>query len=235
MRGSVEDSRPWALVPVKRFSEAKQRLATALTPGERAELARAMLHDVLAVLSRATTLAGVLVVTPDTQAAALAHGYGAIVRDDPLEQGTTAAVRQGLEVLQEQGRPGVLVVPGDVPFLTSLEIREVVDTLHRAPLVLVPATRDGGTNLLAGTLPLSIAPAFGTGSFARHLAAARSQGIEPVLMCLKGLGHDVDTPADLVRPPSRAIRTCAALDRISRPAPAPCSGRSLPTEEPLTT
>lgn len=232
MRGSVEDSRPWALVPVKRLSQAKQRLATALTPAERAELARAMLHDVLAVLSRATTLAGVLVVTPDAEAAALARGYGAIVRDDPLEQGTNTAVRQGLEFLQEQGRPGVLVVPGDVPFLTSLEIREVVDTLHRAPLVLVPATRDGGTNLLAGTLPLSIAPAFGTGSLARHLAAARARDIEPALMHLKGLGHDVDTPADLVWPPSRAVRTCAALDRISaprrRPAPAgACLPRSL--------
>ena len=40
-------SRVWAVVPVKRFSHAKERLALVLSQPERARLARAMLQDVL--------------------------------------------------------------------------------------------------------------------------------------------------------------------------------------------
>lgn len=48
----------WAIVPAKRFSEAKTRLAPVLTRSERSQLARAMLHDVMTVLSSVKELAG---------------------------------------------------------------------------------------------------------------------------------------------------------------------------------
>ncbi|MGB8038634.1 MAG: 2-phospho-L-lactate guanylyltransferase, partial [Pseudolabrys sp.] len=39
-------NRIWAVIPVKRFSTAKARLASVLDIGERAELARVMFEDV---------------------------------------------------------------------------------------------------------------------------------------------------------------------------------------------
>ena len=41
----------WAMVPVKNLEHAKQRLADVLRAAERSELFRAMLEDVLSVLT----------------------------------------------------------------------------------------------------------------------------------------------------------------------------------------
>ena len=49
----------WAVVPVKNLQDAKQRLASVLSAGERLELFRAMLEDVLSALSECRGLAGV--------------------------------------------------------------------------------------------------------------------------------------------------------------------------------
>lgn len=235
MTAHVARLRPWAVVPVKAFAQAKRRLAPVMAPDERAALARAMLHDVLAALAGSDDLAGILVITSDPAAAELVRDYGAVVRPDGLDQGTNAAVCQGLRVLQRHRQKGAMIVPGDVPFITRAEIGEVVDAMTARPLVLVPATRDGGTNLLAGALPLPIAPAFGTGSFSRHLAAARSCGIDPAVIRLQGLGRDIDVAGDLASPAEGAPRSRALINRFAPLAPTPSRGWSLPNEEPLTT
>ena len=67
----------WAVVPVKEFEGAKQRLSSCLSPEERRALATIMLEDVLDALSAVKQLAGVLVVTVDPVARSLAGRYGA--------------------------------------------------------------------------------------------------------------------------------------------------------------
>jgi hypothetical protein len=58
----------WAVVPVKERDRAKERLAPLLPPEMRQALALAMLEDVLAALTSAAGLAGLLVVTVDPAA-----------------------------------------------------------------------------------------------------------------------------------------------------------------------
>ena len=53
----------WAVIPVKETAGAKQRLAAAVPAHLRKELALTMLEDVLAAVSRADGLAGILLVT----------------------------------------------------------------------------------------------------------------------------------------------------------------------------
>jgi len=65
-----------AAVPVKDLENAKQRLVRLLTPGERSELARAMLGDVLRAL-KAARLDRVWVVTRELAVAMIAHPLGA--------------------------------------------------------------------------------------------------------------------------------------------------------------
>mgnify|MGYP001183629231 FL=1 len=57
----------WAVVPVKAFASAKQRLSGVLTGSQRAELARAMLQDVIATLRATTRISRILVVTNDIE------------------------------------------------------------------------------------------------------------------------------------------------------------------------
>jgi 2-phospho-L-lactate guanylyltransferase len=207
----------WALVPVKGFSRAKTRLAAVLGHAERAMLASAMLADVLEALARTEGLAGVLVVTGDTEAAAIAESFGAEVLADPVESGTNAAVLRGLHALGARRASSAVVVPGDLPFVTPAELNRVLAALNRAPVVLVPAARDGGTNVLALSPPDIITPAFGRDSFACHLAAATAVRIEPVVLTLDGAGHDIDVAADLVLDAgySGGRRTRACLSRFA--------------------
>ena len=82
----------YAVVPVKDTQQAKQRLAGVLDRAQRQELALAMLEDVLAVLARVDELAGILVVTADAAAAAIAAHYRAGVMEEGAHDGHTGAV-----------------------------------------------------------------------------------------------------------------------------------------------
>jgi 2-phospho-L-lactate guanylyltransferase len=185
----------WAIVPVKRLSRAKQRLASVLSRNERAKLARTMLHEVLTTLCATPGIAGTIVVTGDPMVANLATLFDARVVADVMETGINAAVQQGLKTLDASS--AALIVPADVPFATASDLRDVIGELDRHPIVLAPALSDGGTNALALRSPHLIVPSFGDGSFARHHALAQDCGIDCGVVRAEGLGRDLDCPEDL--------------------------------------
>jgi 2-phospho-L-lactate/phosphoenolpyruvate guanylyltransferase len=206
----------WAIVPAKRFSQAKARLASVLTRSERSQLARAMLHDVMAVLSSVEEFAGILVVSGDPFVAEVVRPFGARLVHDVLEAGVNDAVRQGLSALVTDRMAGALIVPGDVPFVTPAETQAVLHAMTEWTIVLTPALRDSGTNCLAMADPCAIQPCFGEGSFIAHQAAARRAGIAYGVCRLDGLGHDIDCPDDLVTGPRRpGSRTGGLLDELN--------------------
>jgi 2-phospho-L-lactate guanylyltransferase len=206
----------WALVPIKRLDRAKSRLAPSLGPGERKALAGATLCDVLGTLARVDALAGILVVTNDVEAASIATGFGAVVIPDLVEDGVNSAVQLGICWLHNKQKAGVIVVPADVPFVTVNELMAVLAATRSSPVVIVPATRDGGTNILALLPPVLMPPAFGPDSFARHVAAALSIGFAPKILLLDGAGHDIDVAVDLVFDAGEGVasRTRACLERF---------------------
>ncbi|WP_432289419.1 2-phospho-L-lactate guanylyltransferase (plasmid) [Aminobacter sp. BA135] len=221
-----------ALVPVKRLGWAKSRLAPHLTTGERNCLAEAMLRDVLDVLSKVPQLGGIAVITSDTAVASIANDYNAVVIDDLDDAGINNAVRRGQRALAAEGHAGVLVIPGDIPFLSAQEIELALSALADCNVVITPANRDGGTNLLGFSPPHVMDPSFGLHSFRRHLAIARAMGLEVVVLPLEGAGHDIDVPADLWSDTDGpAIQTRRLLARLGKDVPPACPG---PTQEPLS-
>jgi 2-phospho-L-lactate guanylyltransferase len=192
-----------AVLPVKSFSRAKQRLGAAIGSPEREELAAAMVGDVLEALAAVDEIADVFVVTAEPLAARAAEEAGAHVVDDPEEAGQSAAAARGIDAALVRGAERVLLVPGDCP---ALDPREVTALLaRRGGVVIVPDRHGSGTNALLLEPPQVMPPSFGAGSFARHAALARAAGAEVKVAELPSLGLDVDTPADLA-----ALR--AALD-----------------------
>jgi 2-phospho-L-lactate guanylyltransferase len=214
----------WAIVPAKRFNQAKARLAPVLSRPERAQLARAMLDDVMTVLGSVKQFAGILVVSGDPLVAEAVRPFGARLVYDILETGVNDAVRQGLGALTTDREAGAVIIPGDVPFVTSAEIQTILRAMTEQAIVLTPALRDSGTNCLAMTDPSAIEPCFGEDSFVAHQAAARRAGIACGVCRLDGLGHDIDCPDDLVTglrwPESRTGRLLEEWDVASRVARA---------------
>lgn len=188
----------WAVLPIKDFAAAKQRLAGVLAPTERHALVHAMFTDVLDALAAAPDLAGILVVAPEGEAAQIARRQGARVLVETEPRGLSAAVDMAMAWLAARGASGALVVPGDVPRLRPADIAELLGRHGDAPAVtIVPAGDEGGSNALACSPPGIIPLAYGPGSFARHCALARARGIEPNVVHLARLALDIDRPEDL--------------------------------------
>lgn len=186
-----------AAVPVKDFVNAKTRLRRALSPAERAALARAMLRDVLRALQTAR-LNAVWVVTGDEEVAATAEAFGARVLREPSARGHTGAVALAQAHLTRDSDIFV-TVPGDVPCVTAGEIDELVANIgaRRPAAVLVPSRSGLGTNGVALAPPAALPLRFGEPSFETHLRAAQEAGLAPRVTHLPGLALDIDTPDDL--------------------------------------
>jgi 2-phospho-L-lactate guanylyltransferase len=188
----------WAVVPVKGGAGAKQRLGDAVAPDLRRRLALAMAEDVLAALTATPGLRGVIVVTADAAARALAERYGARVITEGADAGQTGAVAAAARALAREGRGAMLTIPGDVPLITPEEAARVIAAHDRVPdFVIAPAHDERGSNAILCAPPEAVPLTFGNDSFRPHLAAARRAGLEPKILHLPGIGLDIDNPADL--------------------------------------
>jgi 2-phospho-L-lactate/phosphoenolpyruvate guanylyltransferase len=184
-----------AILPVKSFGAAKQRLATALGAGSRQALARAMFSDVLASLRRVSALDAVAVVTADRVAESAALGERVHVLRDTEQAGQSHAALIGIRYALDAGFDRVLLVPGDTPLLDPAE---VADLLERLPAVAIVPDRHGtGTNALLLSPPDVFEPSFGPESLARHTSAARAASAAYSVERVPTLALDVDTPEDL--------------------------------------
>lgn len=200
----------WALLPVKNTVDAKQRLIPSLTPDERQSLFTAMLRDVLAALAGSHLLSGIVVLTRDFKAGALAREYGAEVVAEPANDGHSSAIARGAEYLIEHGRQAMLALPGDLPLLTSKEVDTLVASLTTAPgFSIAPSSDELGSNGLLASPPNLVEFAFGDDSFRPHVARARAAGVQPTILHLDGFALDVDQPDDLRRFAARASDTHA--------------------------
>ncbi len=226
-----------AILPVKRFAEAKQRLGDSVADTLRADLTRAMVGDVLVALSRTESLDRTIVVTREDAVAAAAAYLGASVVADGAERGQSAAVALGVQSALEAGLERVLCIPGDCPALDPAELDALLTGAGRG-VVIVPDRHGTGTNGLLLTPPDAIAPSFGPDSCERHRALARAAGascrVEPVTSLLL----DIDTGADLAvlrerlaGEQVRAARTRVVLG-LSRPADR-VRGDSAPGDAPV--
>lgn len=206
----------WGLVvPVKRLSVAKSRLA-AYGERTRRELALAFAADVVAAAADCEVVAEILVVTDDPDARQVLAALGARVAPDDPDAGLNPALEHGAELLRS-GRPGlgVVTVSADLPALRAHDLAAALAAVPAGGRAFVADSTGSGTTLLAASAPAPLAPAYGPGSRARHLASGALE-----LAGAPGLRRDVDTPEDLrdalaLGVGSRTTAAAAALTRRS--------------------
>lgn len=207
-----------AVLPVKRFDAAKQRLATGIEGERRRALAAAMVADVLEAIGAARTIERTIVVSGDPVAQELAASAGAEVVPDPEDAGHVEAALAGVARAEVEGASCVVLLPGDCPLLDPRELDRLLTGVPERYVGIVPDRHGSGTNALVLSPPGAIVPAFGEGSRERHVAAARTAGIPFEVEELPSLALDLDTPADVVAltraleaRPGGAKRTAKAL------------------------
>jgi 2-phospho-L-lactate guanylyltransferase len=195
-----------AVLPVKSFGRAKQRLRPAGV--DRAELAAAMVGDVLEALGAVRGLDGIVVVSAEDLAGRTA---GIEWVHDPVEAGQSAAALRGVRTAVARGAQRVLLVPGDCPAMHPAEVDELLASAEPG-VVIVPDRHGSGTNALLIDPPAVLTPSFGPGSFARHAALAHAAGATVRVGRLPSLELDVDTPGDLA-----ALRAALAAGHGAAP------------------
>ncbi|MDO8390765.1 MAG: 2-phospho-L-lactate guanylyltransferase [Actinomycetota bacterium] len=178
------------LVPVKRFADAKARLAAVLAPADRERLARWTAERVVAAAGELP----VFVACDDEGVAEWATTHGASVLWHP-GVGLNAAVANSVAELRVRGAGHVVVAHGDLP-----RARSLAGTIIPRTITLVPDARDDGTNVIAVPTDVPFEFAYGAGSFHRHLAAAVAAGMPVAVRRDPLLAIDIDTPSDLAHP-----------------------------------
>lgn len=178
---------PAVLVPVKAFHRAKLRLAPALSPERRQELARSMATHVVRSAGRLP----VAVVCDDEAVAGWAESLGAAVIWEP-GRGLNQAVSEGVRQLREWAVTTVIVAAGDLPLATDLEWVAEFDGI-----TLVPDRREDGTNVIGVPRGTTFTFSYGPGSFARHLEHSRRLEVAVRVVRSPTLAWDVDVPEDL--------------------------------------
>lgn len=187
-----------AVLPVKRFSGAKQRLAAGIDDERREALVAAMLEDTLEAIAAARSIERTIVVSGDPRAQEIVAASAAEVLPDPTDEGHVQAALAGIARAEADGAECVVLLPGDCPLLDPKELDSLLTGLPARFVAVVPDRHGTGTNALALTPPGAIRPAFGEGSCARHVAAAREAGVPHAVEKLPSLALDLDTPADVV-------------------------------------
>jgi 2-phospho-L-lactate guanylyltransferase len=192
-----------ALMPVKGFRNAKQRLTPILSSAARELLAETMFRDVLSQVRAARGLAGTFVVTGDDQVASIAALAGAEVIRERAENGETAAVDFARQELKRAGCEAVLILPGDMPLVQASDVEQVLAQVpaEAAPpfALLVPSHDRKGTNALLLAPPDVIPLRFGYDSFTFHLSQVSAQGL-PIRFCEnEHIALDIDESKDLER------------------------------------
>ena len=190
-----------ALIPVKGFRNAKQRLSALLGSAEREAFAEAMFRDVLRQVLRASGISETVVVTGDDKVAAIAGSLGATVMLERAETGETAAVDFARLSLKDAGHEAVLILPGDLPLLQSGDIESVLaqvpDTQNAPFALLVPSHDKLGTNALLLAPPDIIKLRFGYDSFSYHMSQVSAQGLPIRYFENEHIALDIDEPQDL--------------------------------------
>jgi 2-phospho-L-lactate/phosphoenolpyruvate guanylyltransferase len=201
-----------AILPVKRFARAKQRLGASVADPLRLELARAMVGDVLAALAETASIDLTIVVTGESSVADTARAQGAIVIDDTAQAGQSAAVALGVERALSEGVERVLCIPGDCPTLDPAELVALLGpSADGGPeVVIVPDRHGTGTNGLILAPPDTIPPSFGPDSCERHRALAVAAEVPWRIERPASLLLDIDTGEDLT-----VLRTRLVGDRTS--------------------
>ena len=192
-----------ALIPVKGFRNAKQRLSPLLGTADRELLAEAMFRDVLREVTRARELDAAFVVTGNERVAEIAAAMGAAVIREPAEPGETGAVDFARLELKRAGREAVLILPGDMPLVRASDIEQVLAKVPdgaTAPFALLVPSHDRlGTNALLLAPPDVIKLRFGYDSFSYHMSQVSALGLPLRFFENEAIGLDIDEPQDLRR------------------------------------
>ncbi len=188
----------WAIVPVKPLRRGKSFLSSVLSEDERTLLNYSMLDNTLKALKMVPEIAQVLVVSRDPAALALARNHGSRTVQEDGNPGLNTALKRATVVAKLYSARGVLILPADLPLITSKVVTELIARSGNPPeLIIAPDRRGNSTNALLLCPADTIEFSFGPGSFVNNVQQAIKVGCRVEVCQVEAFSLDIDLPEDL--------------------------------------
>src|SRR5215203_302820 len=206
----------FAIVPVKRFENAKTRLSSILDKDDRILLSSLMLEDTVNILSSVPSLSQVVIVSADKRAEEIATKNELNFLREQKESGVNSAVLLADSYCIREAAEATVVIPQDLPLLDPIEVSRACQLAENESrcIVICPSLRYDGTNMLLRKPPSVIATFYDTDSYNMHVKAAIKLGIPVKRLFSKSVIYDIDTPEDALQVMKEETVTARSLEFI---------------------
>ena len=187
----------FCIVPVKRLSGIKSRLSSILKPTDRMKLNLRMLEDVISSINASKSIDETIVVSPDKEVLQLARRLDVDSLDEKSEHGVNEAVRKATWICLDRQADSSLVLPSDIPLITSLDVDRIVGMADlTTSVVMTPSLRLDGTNALLRSPPTVMKTFYDQNSYTLHHQEALNLNLNFKRYLSRRVMLDLDTPAD---------------------------------------
>ena len=183
------------IIPVKTFQRSKTRLQ--LSEEKTKELCRLLLEEVVKTVSESGLIDKTIVVTNEEQVSDIIERYNCKKIQDINEKSVNDAVELAEEYLLENKFTHSIVLPLDVPFFYSEDLKELLNFSSEKSVVVVPSRHFDGTNALLRTPINSMKPRYDEGSYSFQVESAKNFDIRISIGLIYRLMLDIDNIEDL--------------------------------------
>jgi 2-phospho-L-lactate/phosphoenolpyruvate guanylyltransferase len=206
----------FAILPVKRFENAKTRLSSILDIDDRILLSSLMLEDTVKILSSVRSLTQVVIVSADRRAEEMATKHGVTFLREEKEKGVNSAVALADLYSKREAAEATVVIPQDLPLLDPIEVSKACQLAENESrcIVICPSLRYDGTNMLLRKPSTVIATFYDNDSYNMHVKAALKLGIPVKGLFSKSIMYDIDTPEDAQQLTKEEVFSAKSLEFI---------------------
>ena len=183
------------IIPVKTFQKSKTRLQ--LSKDKTIELCRVLLEEVVKTVSESGLIDKIIVVTNEEQISDIIERYNCEKILDIYEKSVNDAVGLAESFLIKNEFTHSIVLPLDVPFFYSEDLKKLLDFSDKKSVVIVPSRHFDGTNALLRTPIDSMRPRYDEGSYSFQIESAREFNVKISVGLIYRLMLDIDNTKDL--------------------------------------
>ena len=183
------------IIPVKTFHKSKTRLQ--LSEEKTNKLCRLLLEEVIRTIDESKLIDKTIVVTNEEQISDIIEKYGCEKIKDEHETSVNDAVKLAEEYLLENEFTHSIVLPLDVPFFESDDLKKLLDFSENESVIVVPSRHFDGTNALLRTPINSMTPRYDEGSYSFQIESAKTSNVKISVGLVYRLMLDIDNPEDL--------------------------------------
>ena len=188
----------WAIVPVKPIRRGKSRLAGVLSEEERTKLNTFLFEHTMQALVNVSRINQILVISRDPSVLSIARQYKTRTLQEDSSSNLNLALKLATRMAQLYETRELLVIPADLPLVTTDEIDQMLDLSGDPPeMIIAPDRHLSGTNALYLNPIGEIEYHYGPNSYQLHIAESESHGFLLKKRISPFLGFDLDLPEDL--------------------------------------